>query len=293
MLTGAFVALVTPFDPASLRIDELKLRELINWQIESGIDGIVVAGTTGESATLSHAEHRRLVELVINEVNKRVIVIAGAGSNNTSESVELAQHAKKSGADYILAISPYYNKPTQDGIIAHYNKIAEVGTPLILYNVPSRTGRNVEAATTLALAKNPNIIGIKEASNDLVQIKEICDKKPADFVVLSGEDSQNLDIIRLGGLGAIGVVPNEIPREATEMVHLALAGKWTEAQAIHDKYAELMHLNFVDNNPIDVKWALGQMGKIDYAVRLPLTEPSAGNKVLIRDELERLGLLKK
>lgn len=176
-LKGSFVALITPFEKKSLEIDEEKLRELVDWQIASGTDGIVAVGTTGESATLSKTEHRRVLEIVINEAKRRVPIIAGTGSNATREAVSLTEFAKDKGADFGLSISPYYNKPTQDGIVAHYSKIAEVGLPTILYNVPSRTGRNVEAATTLELASNPHLVGIKEASGDLDQIRKICQKK--------------------------------------------------------------------------------------------------------------------
>lgn len=291
-LRGAYTALVTPFNPKTLELDEAKLRELVDFQIRSGVDGIVPVGTTGESATLSKTEHRTVLEIVIDEVKGRVPVLAGTGSNSTHEAIKTTEFALKAGADAGLCISPYYNKPTQDGIIAHYTEIAKVGLPTILYNVPSRTGRNIEAETTLELAKNPKIIGIKEASNNLEQIKKICDNKPADFAVLSGEDSETLEIIKLGGVGCIGVVLNQIPTEYTEMVRLALAGKWEEAQAIHDKYIALMKLNFVDNNPIDVKWGLSLMGLIDYAVRLPLTQPSEENKKKILAELQKLGLAK-
>lgn len=290
-LQGSFVALVTPFDPQTLDVDEESLRELVNWQIESGTDGIVAVGTTGESATLSKTEHRKVLEIILDETKGRVPIIAGTGSNATRESVSLTEFAKEKGADYGLAISPYYNKPTQDGIIAHYSAIAEVGLPTILYNVPGRTSRNVEPETTLALAENPNLVGIKEASNDLEQIKKICDEKPKDFAVISGEDSQTLDIIKLGGVAAIGVVQNEAPKEMQEMIHLALEGKLDEAEAINATFAELMDLNFADNNPIDVKWALAQMNKIQYAVRLPLTEPSEENKQKIQAELIKLGLV--
>ncbi len=291
MLQGSFVALITPFDPKTLEVDDAKLRELVNWQIESGTDGIVAVGTTGESATLSKTEHRQVLEIVIDEAKKRIPIIAGTGSNNTVEAVSLTEFAKEKGADFGLSISPYYNKPTQDGIAAHYSKIAEVGLPTILYNVPSRTGRNMEAETTLELARNPNLIGIKEASNDLDQIKKICDEKPESFAVVSGEDSQTLDILKLGGSGAIGVIQNEIPAEIKKMIDLALAGKFDEAGEISSKFANLMDLNFVDNNPIDVKWVLAEMGKIDYAVRLPLTQPSEENKGEIQEELGKLGLL--
>ncbi|MFH0776915.1 MAG: 4-hydroxy-tetrahydrodipicolinate synthase [Patescibacteria group bacterium] len=289
-LRGSFVALVTPFEKNSLELDEAKLRELVDWQIAAGTDGIVAVGTTGESATLSKTEHRRVLEIVIDEVKGRVPVIAGTGSNATREAVSLTEFAKDKGADFGLAISPYYNKPTQDGIIAHYSKIAEIGLPTVLYNVPGRTSRNVEAATTLELAKNPNLVGIKEASGDLKQIKEICEKKPHDFAVISGEDSQTLEIMKIGGVGLIGVIVNEIPAEMKKMVDLALAGDFAEAEKINQKFAGLMALNFADNNPIDVKWALAEMGKIDYAVRLPLTQPSEANKAKIKAELQKLGL---
>lgn len=290
-LHGSYVALVTPFVEPEGAIDEVRLRELINWQIAEGTDGIVVAGTTGESATLSHAEHQHVVSFVIQEVAGRVPVIAGAGSNNTAESVALARHALSAGADAVLAISPYYNKPTQDGIIAHYEKIAEVGIPLILYNVPGRTGRNVEPATTLALAKHPNILGIKEASGDLAQVKAICAGKPADFVVLSGEDCQTVEIMELGGRGVIGVIVNEIPRQMKTLVDLALTGDYAAAYKIQQQYRALMDLNFADANPVDVKWALACMQKITYACRLPLTAPNAENKVRIENELKKLGMI--
>jgi 4-hydroxy-tetrahydrodipicolinate synthase len=290
-LKGSFVALITPFDPQTLELDEAKLRELVNFQIESGTDGIVAVGTTGESATVSKTEHRQILEIIMDEVKGRIPVIAGTGSNATREAVSLTEFAKEKGADFGLAISPYYNKPTQDGIVAHYSKIAEVGLPTILYNVPSRTSRNMEAETTLELATNPNLVGIKEASGDLGQVKKICDEKPDDFVVISGEDAQTLEIIKLGGSGAIGVIQNELPKEMQEMIHLALEGKTSEAEEINSRFAKLMDLNFVDNNPIDVKWVLAEMGKIDYAVRLPLTQPSEENKKKILAELQKLGLV--
>lgn len=289
-LVGSFVALVTPFDSKN-EIDEVKLRELVNWQIESGTDGIVAVGTTGESATLSKTEHRQVLEIVIDEVSGEIPVIAGTGSNATREAVALTEFAQEKGADFGLSISPYYNKPTQDGIIAHYSKIAEVGLPTILYNVPGRTSRNVEPETTLALAGNPNLVGIKEASGDLEQIRKICEGKPADFAVLSGEDAQTLEIIKLGGSGAIGVAQNEIPQEMKTLIDFALAEDFEKAEEINSKFAELMDLNFVDNNPIDVKWILAEMGKLDFAVRLPLTEPSEENKKRIREELQKLKLV--
>ncbi|MCK5471579.1 4-hydroxy-tetrahydrodipicolinate synthase [Candidatus Gracilibacteria bacterium] len=288
-LAGSFVALITPFDSKN-EIDEAKLRELVSWQIESGTDGIVAVGTTGESATLSKTEHRQVLEIVIDETKKQVPIIAGTGSNATREAVALTEFAKEKGADFGLSISPYYNKPTQDGIIVHYSKIAEVELPTILYNVPSRTGRNVEPETTLALAGNPNLVGIKEASGDLEQIRKICEAKPKDFAVISGEDAQTLEIIKLGGSGAIGVVQNEIPKEIKTMIDFSLAGDFEKAREINEKFAKLMDLNFADNNPIDAKWVLAEMGKIEYAVRLPLTEPSEENKKRIRAELKKLGL---
>jgi 4-hydroxy-tetrahydrodipicolinate synthase len=240
---------------------------------------------------LSKTEHRRTLEIILDETKSRVPVVAGTGSNATREAVALTEFAKEKGANYGLAISPYYNKPTQDGIIAHYSKIAEVGLPTILYNVPGRTSRNVEAETTLELAKNPNLIGIKEASGDLSQIQKICENMPKDFAVMSGEDAQTLEIIKLGGSGAIGVIQNEVPAEMKTMIQSALENHWEEAEVINSKFAMLMDLNFIDNNPIDVKWILAQMNKIDYAMRLPLTAPSEENKIKILAELEKLKLI--
>lgn len=291
-LKGVFTALVTPFQPQTLKVDEAKLRALVNSQIKAGVAGLVVVGTTGESATLSHAEHEKIIKIVVEETDKRVIVIAGAGSNNTKESVSLARHAKKVQADAILVVAPYYNKPTQTGLIAHYQEIAKVGIPMVLYNVPSRTGCNLTAETTLTLAQNPNIIAIKEASGDLKQIKAICRQKPQDFAVLSGEDSQTLQIIRAGGSGVVSVVANQIPQELSKMLQLALKGKTELAQTINRKFQKLMRLNFVDNNPTDVKFALAQMGKIDFVVRLPLVAPAPRNQKLIQQELAKLGLAK-
>ena len=280
---GSIVALVTPLKKTG-EIDEEKLRELVNWQIESGTNGIVPVGTTGESATLTHVEHRRVVSIVIAEAKKRVPVIAGAGSNSTKEAIELARYAQEAGADAILSISPYYNKPMPDGMFAHFAAIAKIGLPIILYNVPSRTGKNIEIDTVIKLAANPNIVGIKEASCDLNRIMEILRKKPNNFAVLSGEDSWTLALVGLGANGAIGVTPNEMPREFSEMIALGLEKKCDQALKIHNRLLPLMNANFLETNPIPVKTALALMGKIDFNVRLPLSPMQTTNKV----ELEKI-----
>jgi 4-hydroxy-tetrahydrodipicolinate synthase len=289
--SGSIVALVTPMRPSDGAIDEPRLRESVNWQIESGTNGIVPVGTTGESATLTHEEHRRVVSIVIEEARGRVPVIAGAGSNSTAEAVALAEHAKQSGADAILSIGPYYNKPTQEGFFQHFKAVASVGIPVILYNVPGRTGKNITAETTLRLAEIPNIVAIKEASCDLNQAMEILRLKPDNFAVLSGEDSLALPILGLGGTGAISVVANEIPKEFSEMVQAALTGNCVRAREIHFRFLPLMAANFLETNPICVKTALGLMGKIDFRVRLPLTPMEEVQKKELAKILKELGLI--
>jgi len=289
---GSIVALVTPMNPKDGSIDELRLRELVNWQIESGTNAIIPVGTTGESATLTHAEHRRVVSIVISEAKKRVPIIAGAGSNSTAEAVELAEHAKATGADAILSIGPYYNKPMPEGFYQHYKAIAKVGIPLIIYNVPSRTGKNIDAQTILRLAEIPNIVGIKEASCDLNQIMEILRKKPADFAVLSGEDSWTFPLIALGAVGSVSVIANEVPKENAEMIQALLKHDCKKALEIHNRLLPLMVANFYETNPIPVKTALALMGKIDFHVRLPLTPMGEEGKGKLVKILKELRLIK-
>lgn len=289
-LQGAIVALVTPFQSDG-SIDEKRLRQLVNWHIESGTHGIVPCGTTGESATLTHEEHHWVIDIVIDESKGRIPVVAGAGSNATAEAVSLTQHAKKAGVDAVLSISPYYNKPTPQGIIEHYQAINEIGIPIIVYNVPGRTGSNITAETTLKLAQMGNIMGIKEASGNLEQVMEILKNRPENFRVYSGEDSLAFAIMALGGDGGISVVANEIPREFSHMIQCCLQGNFEEARKIHFQYYTLMRQNFIETNPIPVKTALSLMGKIEANFRLPLTPMSEGNKEKFMKTLNNLKLV--
>ena len=288
---GTTVALVTPFRQNG-EIDEERLRQLVDWHIEQGTDVILACGTTGESATLSHEEHHRVMEIIIQQANGRVPVLAGAGSNSTAEAISLTQFAEKAGADGILSVGPYYNKPTQEGFYQHFKAIAEsTQLPVILYNVPGRTGTNISAETTLRLAQIPNIVGIKEASGKFSQIMEILRQRPEGFVVLSGDDSITLPLIALGGDGAISVVANEVPTLFHEMVHLAFRNQWEKARALHFRLLPLMEMNFVETNPIPVKTALALMGKIEENFRLPLVKMSPSNRVSLRNLLHSLKLI--
>jgi len=285
--------LVTPF-AANGEIDEPALRALVDWQVEEGIDAIVAAGTTGEAATLSAAEHLRLIEIVVEQVAGRRPVIAGTGANSTSEAVMLTREAAKRGCDASLQVGPYYNKPTQEGFYRHFSTIAEATPlPIILYNVPGRTGSNIAAETTLRLAKTTNIVGIKEASGNLSQIMTILRDRPSDFVVLSGDDALTLPMVALGGDGIISVVANEVPGEFHRMVWAALEGRWEEARQIHYRLLNLMELNFVESNPIPVKAALAMMGRLEENFRLPLVGPSEKSRQLLRKSLTELGLIRK
>jgi 4-hydroxy-tetrahydrodipicolinate synthase len=268
---GCGTALVTPFRQDG-SIDEPALRNLINWQIESGIDFLVPCGTTGETPTLSHDEWLRVIEITI-EVNAgRVPIVAGATSNSTQDAVEKAKEvAARPGVDAILTASPYYNKPTQEGQYRHFRAIAEaVDKPLILYNVPGRTSANIEPATLARLSEVPNIAGVKEASGNISQIAEVCNAVPETFSVFSGDDAITLPVIALGGVGIISVASNEIPREMAEMTRAALNNDWTTARQIYRKYLGLMQANFIESNPLPVKAVLSMMGRIEEVYRLPL-----------------------
>jgi 4-hydroxy-tetrahydrodipicolinate synthase len=289
---GTTVAMITPFDSEG-RVDEATLRRFVDWQIEHGTDVLLACGTTGESATLSHDEHHRVMDIVINQVKKRVPVICGAGSNATTEAISLAKYAEKAGADGILSVGPYYNKPTQEGFFQHFKAIAEsVKLPLILYNVPGRTGSNIAAQTTLRLAQVPNIAGIKEASGNLSQIMEIIRARPKDFLVLSGDDALTLPLLALGADGIVSVVANQAPAILHEMVHCAFAGNWAKARELHYRLLPLMEFNFVESNPIPVKSGAAMMGLVEEKFRLPLMPLSAPNKEKMRSILQELDLLK-
>lgn len=290
MFRGSIVAIVTPFKDG--KIDEKAYRNLIEFQIESGTDGIVPCGTTGESATLSHDEHDRLIELTIETVKGRVPVIAGTGSNNTSEAVRLTRHAKKAGADAALLITPYYNKPTQEGLYQHYKKVAEeVDIPIILYNVPGRTGVNMLPETVARLAEIKNIVGIKEATGDLKQISDVISLCPKDFLLLSGDDFTVYPTLAVGGHGVISVVANVAPKDMAGLCDAYFAGDMKKANELHYKLLPLNAAMFYETNPIPVKTALSLMGKVSGEFRLPLCQMSEGNLSELKKAMKEYGLL--
>ncbi|KXK51568.1 MAG: 4-hydroxy-tetrahydrodipicolinate synthase [Chlorobi bacterium OLB5] len=291
-LTGTGTALVTPFK-ANGTIDEKSLREHVDWQIKSKVEFLVPCGSTGESATMTREERRRVIEIVVDQNAGRLPVVAGTGTNSTADSIELTKDAKEVGADAVLLVGPYYNKPTQEGFYQHFKKIVEeCDIKAVLYNVPGRTASNMLPETTLRLAEDvENVIAIKEASNILEQIMQIIKHKPKDFSVLSGEDSLTLPIITAGGDGVIAVISNEVPKEYAEMTRAALKGDLKKAQEIHYKLFDLMKANFFESNPIPVKTALAMMGRIEESLRLPLTKMSKLNKDKLRDVLKDLKLV--
>jgi 4-hydroxy-tetrahydrodipicolinate synthase len=290
-LRGCGTALVTPFRHDGA-VDEVALRELVAWQVESGIDFLVPCGTTGETPTLSRKEWLRVVEVTVEVAAGRVPIVAGATSNCTREAIEKARVlSDRAGVDAILTASPYYNKPTQEGQFQHFRAIAQaVKKPLILYNVPGRTGANIEPATLARLAHIRNIIGVKEASGNLGQIVDVFNTVPASFLVFSGDDAVTLPIISLGGTGIISVVSNEIPREMAEMTRAALNNDWETARRLHRKYLPLMQANFLESNPIPVKAALAMMGKIREVYRLPLVRMKEDTRIKLEKVLTSVGL---
>jgi 4-hydroxy-tetrahydrodipicolinate synthase len=291
MFTGTGTALVTPFHQDG-SLDEPTLRALVKRQIDAGIDFLVPCGTTGESPTLTHEEHLRVVEITLEIAKGRVPVLAGAGGYNTAEVIALARELATMGVDGFLSVTPYYNKPTQEGLYQHYRAIAEATSlPIILYSVQGRTGINIEPATVKRLAGIENIIGIKEASGNISQMAAILNIVPEDFIVLSGDDAITLPLISLGGRGVISVVSNEIPAEMTQLVHAALEGNFDRARALHRRFHPLMEINFVESNPIPVKAAMADMGLLEPAWRLPLVPPKAENLSRIRGVLESLELV--
>lgn len=276
MFKGSIVAIVTPFKNGE--IDEESLRALVEFQIENGTDGIVPCGTTGEASTLDYDEHDRVIEIVVQQANKRVPVIAGTGSNSTKEAIEITEHAKKVGADGALLVTPYYNKPTQEGLYRHYKTVAEsVALPQILYNVPGRTGVNLLPATVARLSDITNIVGIKEASGSLQQVSEILSLCGDKIEVLSGDDFITFPIMACGGSGVISVTANIMPKEVAAMVDAYNAGDLEEARRLHLWLLRISNAMFIETNPTPVKAALGLMGKCDDEVRLPLAPMSEAN----------------
>jgi 4-hydroxy-tetrahydrodipicolinate synthase len=291
MFTGCGTALVTPF-ARDFTLDEETLRRLIRRQIEQGIDFLVPCGTTGESPTLTRSEHLRVVEITVEEAHGQVPVLGGAGGYNTAEVIALAQELGHIGVDGILSVTPYYNKPTQEGLYQHYRAIASsAGLPIIVYSVQGRTGVNVEPATLARLAHVENIIGVKEASGNIAQMASILNRVPPGFLVLSGDDAITLPLIALGGKGLISVASNEIPGEMTRLVRCCLDGDFASARALQRQYLPLMEVNFIESNPIPVKSAMGLMGLLEPVFRLPMVPPRPESMEKISTVLSQLGLL--
>ena len=293
MFTGCGTAMVTPFHPDG-SLDEATLRLLVQRQLDAGIDFLVPCGTTGESPTLSHEEHLRVVEITLELAKGRVPVLAGAGGYNTSEVIPLAQELVAMGVDGILSVTPYYNKPTQEGLYQHYKALASaVSLPIILYSVQGRTGVNIEPATVKRLASVENIVGIKEASGNIAQMAAILNAVHSDFLVFSGDDAIALPLIALGGRGVISVASNEIPAEMTLLTHLALQNDFPAARQLHRRYLPLMEVNFVESNPIPVKAAMAELGLLKPVWRLPLVAPGREDMARIRAVLESLNLVER
>jgi 4-hydroxy-tetrahydrodipicolinate synthase len=287
---GVLTAVVTPFRDGA--VDEPALRNLVDLQIEAGIDGLVPCGSSGEAATLSHAEHRRVVEIVVQAARGRVPVVAGTGSNSTREAIELTQHAKAAGADGALLISPYYNKPTQEGIFLHYAEVARATSfPLLAYNIPGRTASNILPATIARMADVPQIVGVKEASGDVGQIAEVIARCPEDFAVLAGDDAMTLPLLALGGRGVIATTANVAPSAMVQMIRAFRVGDVAEARRIHYRLLSLFQVLFCETNPIPVKAALALMGVCGPEIRLPLTPLSEPNRERLQVVLKELGLL--
>jgi 4-hydroxy-tetrahydrodipicolinate synthase len=294
-MRGCATALVTPFK-ADGAIDDDRLRALVDRQINGGVSLLVPCGTTGESATMTEDEDQRVIAITVEVARGRARVIAGTGSNSTAAAIEYSQRARDLGADAMLQVAPWYNKPTQEGLYAHFRAIAEAipETPIMLYNVPGRTSSNISAQTVLRLSKDcENIVAIKEASGNLTQIMEILRERPANFCVLSGDDAVTLPLIALGAEGIVSVASNEIPDLMSRMAELALAGNWAEARALHYRLLPLMEINFIESSPGPVKAAMAMMGLLEENFRLPLVPIQEGSRVRIREVITELGVLER
>lgn len=293
MFTGCGTALVTPFKK-DLSLDEATLRSLVRRQIQAGINFLVPCGTTGESPTLTPAEHLRVVEITLEEAQGKVPVLAGAGGYNTHEVIELAREIQQMGADGILSVTPYYNRPTQEGLYQHYRAIASaVRLPIVVYSVQGRTGVNVEPATLARLAAIPNIVGVKEASGNIGQMANVLGEVPANFNVLSGDDAITIPLAALGGRGIISVASNEIPAEMTELAQHCLRNDFAAARQIQARFLPLMNINFVESNPGPVKAAMALMGLLEPVWRLPMVPPSQASLARIQQVLESVDLLRR
>ncbi len=292
MITGSLVAMVTPMCSDTLEVDWAALEKLVAWHIEQGTDAIVAVGTTGESATLDVQEHVATIAAIVDHADGQLAVVAGTGANSTSEAIELTRGAHHAGADACLLVTPYYNKPTQEGLYLHHRAIAEaVDVPQILYNVPGRTACDMLPETVLRLAEIANIVGIKEATGDLARAKQLIDSSPDNFAIYSGDDETAVELMLLGGQGNISVTANVAPRLMAEMCRLALAGEADAARAIHQQLLPVHRAMFLESNPIPVKWAVAEMGLIQHGIRLPLTPLSEGYRSQVREALSAAGLL--
>ncbi|HHS13747.1 MAG TPA: 4-hydroxy-tetrahydrodipicolinate synthase [bacterium] len=290
-LKGCGTALVTPFTLKG-KLDENALKRLVSFQIEAGIDFLVPCGTTGENPTLTSDEHQRIVELVVENAGGKVPVIAGAGGYDTKSVIIMARKLSKLGADAILSVTPYYNKPTQEGLYQHYRMIAEsVDLPIILYNVPGRTSVNLLPETVLRLSEIPSIIGIKEASGHIGQIGELAVKAPSDFKIISGDDPNTLPMMAMGAVGVISVISNQVPEAVIRLTHLCLGRKFREAMEIQRSLFDLMRYNFIETNPVPVKTGLSMMGLIEETVRLPLVPMHPSNREKLYQCLKDLSLI--
>jgi len=289
---GSFVALVTPFRNG--QVDEAKLRELVELHVASGTDGLIPCGTTGESPTLRHDEHRRVVELVVEAARMRIPVIAGTGSNSTREAIDLTKHAERAGASGALVVNPYYNKPTQEGLYQHFRAVADaVSIPIIAYNIQSRTAINVETATLARLARDcHNIVGVKEASGSLDQMSQVIAACGPNFSVLPGDDNLTLPLLAIGGHGVVSVIANIVPREVADMVHAALDGDFKRAREVHYRLFPLARAAFLETNPIPIKEAMAIAGMLEPEFRLPMCRMSDTNRETLRAVLRQYALVK-
>lgn len=288
MFPGAYTAIVTPFDSAG-QVDYDRMRALIDLQVEAGMDGIVPVGTTGESPTVSTEEHNRIIEVAVETARGRIKVIAGTGANSTAEALELTRHAQQAGADGTLQVTPYYNKPSQEGLYRHFSTIADLGLPVILYNVPGRSAREIEVETIVRLSRHSNIVAVKEAAGSVERVSQIL--RRCDILVLSGDDSLTLPMMVCGAKGVISVASNVVPAAVAEMVHSALDGRWEEARQIHRRYYPLFSDLFLDTNPVPVKAAMALVGLIPAVYRLPLCETTDSVRAKLTEDLKELGLL--
>ena len=288
MLSGTYTAIVTPFDQSG-EVDYDAFAALIERQAEAGIDGIVPVGTTGESPTVTFDEHTRIVQVAVEHARGRMKVVAGTGANSTSEALHLTRQAAEAGADATLQVTPYYNKPNQQGLIRHFSSVAELGLPVVLYNVPGRTGRAIEIDTVRELANNPNIVAVKEAGGSVDRVSEIVDA--CDITVLSGDDSLTLPMMSVGARGVISVASNVAPGPLTDMTHAALDGRWEEARRLHTRYYPLFRDLFIDTNPIPVKAAMAMIGLVREHYRLPMCSMSEEKKDVLRTTLQELEII--